>query len=122
MQERDCTKRDLETILRAVRLELDRICSNVLQSKEYTIVAYEMMIERRDQEKRLCFPVEGGFDLSIEAGRKYALPRFQRRYREAFQEAIANIGIGKIPISVRIGVTGFRDKITKRVEAQDPRQ
>jgi len=122
VQERDCAKGDLETMLRMVRLELDKICASTLQGKNYTIIEYEMTIERRDLEERLCFPVAGGFDLTVPNGRKYALPRFQNRYREAFQDATTNIGMEKTPIRVRIEVTGFRDKITRQVEARDPRQ
>ena len=120
MQEMDCTQKDLETILRIARLELDKICANTLQGKEYTVVAYEMTIERRDLEERLCFPVAGGFDLTVPNGRKYALPRFQNRYREAFQDATTNIGMEKTPIRFRIEVTGFRDKIARQVDAMDP--
>ncbi len=122
MQERDCTQKDLETMLRIVRLEIDKICASTLQGRDYTLIAYEMTIERRDREERLCFPVIGGFDLSVGAGRMYALPRFQNRYREAFQEAVNGIGDGLAPVTINIEVTGFRDKITRQVEAQDPSQ
>jgi hypothetical protein len=106
---------ELETILREVETNLDEIYQKLDES--YSMLCYNIVLENgnNDEEKF----VSGGIDLSVKEGRKYALPEFKQEYKRAFKAFLQNPENTKNRLSIEVSVTGFRDKITKIVEARD---
>ena len=63
--------------------------------------------------------MSGGFDLTVREGREFSLLKFKKNYKKFFSSLPEKFNYEN-KISIYISLTGFRDKITKEIETQDP--
>lgn len=111
----------LKKLLETAEQELDRVCFTRLQTDEFFVVFYNLIIAKSDfADSYLGEYLSGGFDLTVQEGRKHALPEFQRFYKKSFRTALKEIYGQSYRLNIDFNVSGFRDTITQTTLAVRP--
>ena len=110
----------LSNLLTKVERDLDDICGNRLNGNEISIVCYNMIMQKHNTSEYIGNLMEGGFDLSVEDGRKYSLPDFQERYKNSFRAALEEIGPHRLDLDLEFIVVSYIDKIVTKTKAFFP--
>lgn len=110
----------LEIMLGEIEEKLDSVCEE-LKSGKYTFVGYEVLFYVIDNSKPVILGdiLQGGFVLSVEEGKVFALPDFQQRYKSSFGEILREYKEDML-FNAKVEVVGSRDHGFEEVEAQDP--
>ena len=107
-------RRELENLLRQVEEDLDKVYRRIERSD--MVIDYSFTISN---DRRLLDIMAGGMDLGIEDARKISLPEFKRSYKEFLASIPERINYEQTA-SLKMLLTGFRDKVIRKVEAQEP--
>ena len=110
--------RTLEKLLNKFEEKLDNIYERF--DDKISMFDYRIVLMNENNKKNVEFVI-GMIDLSVEEGRKYGLPDFKKRYKEAFKTFLGKKENFSNPLYIEVSVVGFRDKITSVVDAKDPK-
>ena len=116
------TRDELTKLLQEYEGELDDIVE-MLKKGEFSMIFYNLTLERADNGRLIGGIIEGGSDLSVgERETRHSLRMLKNKYggyKSVFKDVIEEHDYS-VPINSEMSLIGFRDEITRPVKMRNP--